>query len=54
MSPNAVAHLLAELRKAMEETRSELAALRERLDALEAKRGPGRPPKVAAVEAGHA
>jgi hypothetical protein len=45
MSPNAVANLLAELRKAMEQTRAELAAVRARLDALEYKRPVGRPRK---------
>ena len=47
MSPNAVANLLAELRKAMEETRAELEAVRARLDALEFKRPVGRPRKEA-------
>ena len=50
MSPNAVANLLAELRKAMEETRAALDDIRERLEALEAKRGPGRPPKPQPVQ----
>ena len=45
MSPNAVANLLAELRKAMEESRAGLEAIRIRLNALEFKRPVGRPRK---------